>query len=374
MSLREYMQDNKTALDEIPYLNLSGQSVSMYRFLGSLPEEYLRVLDVMKYTPEQLRGIYKILDSIDSGGFGHGPVSVKYNHYRLHPRYVNTRDTGVVNLLNIMAKHCDITSESVIIDFLAGSGYLSKKLKQYWSKSLPPKVFGIDVSSSMVHQAGLNEEIVFRSYHGGHLFKDNSADFAISCYGTHHIPFEERDNFVKAAHDVLKPGGKFILHDFEEQSPTARWYSDVIDKYRLCGHPYKHFEQAELTNLFSKYFAEVEVVKVYDPFVLDGEDPTKLKREFFEYLINFFALEKLMSALENEDEWNEAEKAIEGTFTFQDNDMNGLIQNSAEQGTLFSSEDVPIVSRITILPNSDGSHRLIAPRIALAGIGYKDAA
>lgn len=361
-------------LDQIPYLSLPEGSVSMYNFLGSLPDEYLQVLDVMKYTPEQLSRIYKMLDKIDSGGFGHGAVSVKYNHYRLHPRYVNTRDTGVVNLLNIMAKHSELTSDSVVIDFLAGSGYLAKKLKQYWTQSTPPKVFGIDVSSSMVQQAGVNQEVVIRSYHGGHLFRDGSADYAISCYGTHHIPSEERENFVKAAYEVLKPGGKFILHDFEENSPTARWYSEVIHNYRLCGHPYKHFEQSEIIGLLGKYFSHAEVVKVYDPFVLDGDDPTKLKREFFEYLINFFALEKLMGAWEDIDEWNKIDKILEDTFTFEDKDMEDLIQNSAVDGAVFSSEDVPIVSKITILPQGNGSYRLIAPRIAIAGIGYKNAA
>ncbi|CAJ0766008.1 22715_t:CDS:2, partial [Entrophospora sp. SA101] len=86
------------------------------------------------------------------------------------------------------------------------------------------------------------------------------ADTVIASYGVHHIPPKERKIFITSAYNILKEDGVCLIHDFLEGHPSARWYSEIIHKYRTYGHDCKHFTEEDMFSLFSEDFSTSESV------------------------------------------------------------------------------------------------------------------
>lgn len=347
-------------------------------------EKYLQLHNI-SCASEKL-GIQNLLN-MDQGGFDHGDLSGLYTSFQNSPRYSSTRLCGWNNLLSIAfnaLQESDALQNGLILDFLAGSGTLSKKVKQLLPNNRP-NVIGIDVSKKMVERAQDYQEIVFWGSHEFNPFKQKIADVAIAAYGFHHVPIEERNNFVLSMQKTLKKGGVCILHDFEEHSPTAQWYSKIIHLYRSVGHPYPHVTDDHLTKLLNPHFEAVEIKYLYDPFYLEskeGQDVQSLKQEFYAYLICLFNLDKLLpndldiehlAEYKNLSYWQNIEEIFTPSFTLEKEKLKrveskAIIQR--ENGPKIGIT-IPQVDQLTIqfLPNNKIC--LIAPRIALVGIGYK---
>lgn len=324
---------------------------------------------------------------IEQGGFDHEDLSGMYTAFQNSSRYSSTRLCGWNNLLSFAFYHIQSQSElkeGVILDFLAGSGTLSKKVKQLVPNNFPT-IIGLDVSKKMVERAQYYEEIVFWGSYAIHPFKNKIADVTIAAYGFHHVPLHQREDFLFSMQKTLKKNGMCILHDFEEGSATARWYSEIIHSYRFSGHPYKHVTTSGLQQLLKPYCKKVETKHIYDPFYLEGkkgQNEQSLRREFYAYLIGLFNLRKLLpdkvdikglNALEDQSYWRKIDKLFSSYFTLTDNEIK-LIESQPVLQTIKKLECttcIPVVNCLTIQQLHNNSLCLIAPRAALVGIGYK---
>ncbi|WP_210212340.1 hypothetical protein, partial [Mesorhizobium sp. M4B.F.Ca.ET.049.02.1.2] len=109
-----------------------------------------------------------------------------------------------------------------------------------------------------------------------------------------HIPRAERAIAVRAAARILRPGGIFVLHDFEEGSPTARWFADVVSTHSVTPHDYPHFTAGEVLDLFAAaQFDDVTVQRISDPFVFHGGDEESALQMLAEYVVKMYGLEQL---------------------------------------------------------------------------------
>ena len=228
---------------------------------------------------EYRKGLENLLDG-DQGGFEHGGLSGLYNTFQNLPRYNSTRLCGWNNLLSNAFDHISSRSslkDALIVDFLAGSGTLAKRVRQLLSGETP-NIIGIDVSKKMVECALDSNEAVFWASHEVHPFKNEMADITIAAYGFHHVPLTQRRSFVSAMHRPLKKGGLCIIHDFEEGSATARWYSEIIHLNRPEGHPYPHVTKGELRDLLTPNFQNTTTKYLYDPFYLEGKEAKMLDK------------------------------------------------------------------------------------------------
>lgn len=339
---------------------------------------YFKTLSSLDYKRELTN-----LLNIDQGGFEHGDLSGLYVTFQNSPRYSSTRLCGWNNLLQIAFSSIGKKSEledGLILDFLAGSGTLSKKVKQL-TLDKTPTVIGIDVSKRMVDQAQKYKETVFWASCATHPFKRDIADVTVAAYGFHHVPLNQRDEFVSNMQKPLKKDGICIVHDFEEGSATARWYSEVIHSYRTVGHPYSHVTRPQLKQLLSPYFGNVTTKYLYDPFYLEGkedQDIQSLKQEFYAYLIGLFNLEKLLPEsvkmqnlinYTNLSYWKNIDKLLSPYFTLSDEEIKEIQDGKIDRYDAVNKTDIPIVSNLTVTQLSNNRIGLIAPRVALIGIG-----
>lgn len=322
----------------------------------------------------------------DQGGFNHHDMSNLYSKLQCDPRYSKTRLLGYRNIFSLLLN--DDTSidnniiKPLIIDFLAGSGTVSKRVKQLFIKNIP-YVIGLDVSSQMCINAYSKKEIVFWSRHDSHLFRDNIADYVLAAYGFHHVPVHERTQFVNNMKKTLKKGGICLLHDFDEVSASSRFYSELIDINRPCGHKYQHFSSDSMRRLLSTNFNDYDVQYIYDPFYLEskmGQNEKSLKKEFFTYIISLFNLKKLLpknysynTLIHNNNSvyWDEIEKTISPYLSLSEHEIKKVTDFSDLYLDKLASIKVPLVNNLSTISLGDGRFAIIGPRVALIGHGKK---
>jgi hypothetical protein len=106
------------------------------------------------------------------------------------------------------------------------------------------------------------------------LLRDGVAHAVILAYGTHHIPEGERDQAFAEAFRVLGRGGRIVVHDFAEGSPTASWFHEVVDRWCPVGHPHPHFTAPGITAALCRNgFVRVRTGRMYDPFRISAALP-----------------------------------------------------------------------------------------------------
>jgi hypothetical protein len=123
------------------------------------------------------------------------------------------------------------------------------------------------------------------------ILAEETLDAVIFAYGTHHLPQSQRPLALANAFRMLKPGGRVIVQDFEVGTPTARWYSEVLDTYTETGHPCSHFTRAGLLRLVDNAgFVDVKLMNIYDPCITHADTPHAAKIKILAYLVDLFAL------------------------------------------------------------------------------------
>lgn len=209
------------------------------------------------------------------------------------------RSEGVMDLLGKMHPNGrdGLCSSLIFCDLLAGDGYVNKVAHQLLGAARCPSFINSDVSQFMVDRC--IRDGLFATWQGAtdpFWIKDGSVDGVLMAYGTHHIPRAERATAVRAAARILRPGGIFVLHDFEEGSPAARWFTDVVSSHSVTPHDYPHFTAGEVLDLFAAaQFDEVTVQRISDPFVFHGGDEERALQLLAEYVVKMYGLEKLRS-------------------------------------------------------------------------------
>src|SRR5262249_50243245 len=88
-----------------------------------------------------------------------------------------------------------------------------------------------------------------------------------------------------------KPGGRVVLHDFEEGSPMAHWFNVVVDAHCANGHRYQHFTAAQMFELLDRSgFSDIVVERVEDPLVVHAAPPDLAGQGLTDYVLDMYGL------------------------------------------------------------------------------------
>lgn len=323
------------------------------------PSLYERI-DIDRLDPAELAKIYDDLEAFESpfDDKEHGGRGDAYRKTQI--AYPLVRAQGISRLCQL-ATPPDATSGpyTYLLDALGGNGTISRAIRLLNPIRSTPTIFTGDISSAMIIDALSQGLPAVRQSIQRWLLNDATIDGVIFAYGTHHIPIDNRPQALTEAHRVLRPGGRIVIHDFEEGTPTARWYSEVVDRYTYTGHKHEHFTLEEMYELLTGAgFRDVRVHYLYDPCVVVDDTPQAALTGVLDYLVNLFALTKLLpeGTTPDVDSWKKVEAIVRDYSTF-----------SAEECVRYGAT----LGELTVRPNG----RLFSaelPRVALVGTGERE--
>jgi SAM-dependent methyltransferase len=230
-------------------------------------------------------------DFEDAAGGGRG------DSYRLAQRDPRVRLHGIRQLFTLAAPDGRLGSwrpAHVLLDVLGGDGTLARAVRGLLPADRRPTVLTSDLAGGMVAAAQRLGLPAVRQPAQALQLRDGSVDAVVLAYGTHHVPVGERAAAVAEARRVLRPGGRVVLHDFEDGSPVARWFAEVVHPLSRTGHPYPHFTEAGMRDLLTAAgLVDVTVRRVYDPFRLVGPDRVGARRLLGRHLLDMYGLDRL---------------------------------------------------------------------------------
>jgi SAM-dependent methyltransferase len=190
-------------------------------------------------------------------------------------------------------------------------------------------------------------------------FADETLDFVIGSRGFHHVSAGTRTAAFAEAWRILKRRGVFLVVDFEEGSPTARWYSEGLDRYTNTGHRFAHFRREDFLSLLAGAgFRDMAVFELYDPFRFWADTAEGARNALLEHLVGMFGMVKLRREPgETEgDYWARVDRTIAPWCTFTAGEV------------AFDPEALP---RLSVFQEADQRWRAEFPRVALCAIGIK---
>ncbi|KAJ5864523.1 uncharacterized protein N7529_006439 [Penicillium soppii] len=242
----------------------------------------------------------KLLDN-ETDDFGPNEVGGRGTHYiTAMTSNVNARAIGIAKLIGMMRDKGTTRSRRIILDLLGGDGLICKIAAQLGMSEID--ILTCDISKHMVKAAWDTGVPAVRQRAEHLLCKDASVDGVLLAYGTHHIDPSSRLNATKEAYRALRPGGLFVLHDFEVGGPMDVWFDDVVDKYSTTGHPFRHFTRDEMQKYFiGAGFQNFQIFEMLDPYSAIAESPEKADLAMGAYLVNMYGLTKLEEAKGQED-------------------------------------------------------------------------
>jgi ubiquinone/menaquinone biosynthesis C-methylase UbiE len=215
----------------------------------------------------ELRALFTRLDG-ESGMFEGGHRGGRGDGYRTGQLTAGVRKVAVRAIDRILGDE-----RKVVIDVLGGNGTLARTLT-YLNGPSQHDVLCCDIARDMVAGAYLGGQAAWRQSADLMLLNDACAEAVVFLYGTHHIPRHLLESAFKEAYRVLKTGGRVIVQDLEEGTPSAQWFSVVLHQYTERGHDYRHFVSGEFSQLLQSIgFTTVEEHHLYDPLEVRG--PTR---------------------------------------------------------------------------------------------------
>lgn len=204
------------------------------------------------------------------------------------------RKEGVIELLKFanIERTLSFPPDYVIGDFLAGDGYIEQTANFLLPEGERPFFVNSDISQYMFQickDAG--RFAVLQSAHDLYWLRSNSINAGIFAYGTHHIPRSQRSLAAREAVRVLKPGGRWVLHDFEEGGAMANWFGEVVNKLGKTRHDYPHFTREEMLGLaWDASLRDVQLDSIPDPFVVKSATESDALALLATYVIKMYGL------------------------------------------------------------------------------------
>lgn len=235
-----------------------------------------------------LRALAATTTEFDSDDTGRG------DSYRRAQQDSSIRWKGMRQLLELAAPSRatpDTAASRTVLDVLGGDGTIARAVHDN-APDLRDRVHILtgDLSGEMVERA-LAQGLAAIRQAADHLFlADGTMDAALLAYGTHHIAPQERLDAVTEALRVVKDGGHVVLHDFDDTSPMARFFTDIVHPHTTAGHDYRHFSRGLLTELFAEAGTPARVVDLYDPLVVRGTTREEACRRMCAYVADMYGV------------------------------------------------------------------------------------
>ncbi|MEM6662818.1 MAG: methyltransferase domain-containing protein [Pseudomonadota bacterium] len=223
----------------------------------------------------------------EDGDGGRGTV------YNVAQKVADNRARGMTRLLQLFSPSGDQMPgpDTVILDVLAGDGTVSRfarTLKQ------APTIISADLSGLMVEACLLQGLPCLRQPASDSLLKDGVLDGVLIAYGSHHMDANGRTAAAAEARRTLKPGGRFVLHDFESGGPMDAFFADVVHPFSATGHPHPHFSRAEMQDLLDGAgFRDIVIFEMPDPFQIPGNTEAAARAGMLAHLWHMYGLVKL---------------------------------------------------------------------------------
>jgi len=120
----------------------------------------------------------------------------------------------------IIWKSLNIDFPEVLVDFGAGTGYLTKDIASYAPDAV---IHALDIQQEMIEylNAQMPENVHPVLIDSTHIpLKDNSADALWSIAVYHEL--NEPERFLNESFRVLKPGGILLIIDWEKEDPEMK--------------------------------------------------------------------------------------------------------------------------------------------------------
>jgi ubiquinone/menaquinone biosynthesis C-methylase UbiE len=204
------------------------------------------------------------------------------------------RQEGVIELLKLANTEPTLSFplDYIIGDFLAGDGYIEQTANTLIRKSKGLTFVNSDISYYMFQVCkNAGRFTVLQNANDLYWLRSNSLDAGIFAYGTHHIPQIERSQAAKEAARVLKIGGRWVLHDFEEGGSMARWFRDIVNTFGKTRHDYPHFTSEEMLGLaMDAGLRDIKLDYISDSFVVQATTEAEALSLLAEYVINMYGL------------------------------------------------------------------------------------
>jgi SAM-dependent methyltransferase len=306
------------------------------------------------------REIFQKIDSISTTFEGSDKGGRGDSYRRTQVRYPLARTVGIKSLFDIlMSADGSPGPRKYILDVLGGNGTLTRTMRMVTPPEQMPEIFTGDSAGSMVTDALARGFPAVRQLAQSLLLADKTMDGVIFAYGTHHVPVPDRLTALTEAYRILRPGGRVLVQDFVENSPTARWYSEILDKYTFTGHDCVHFTEAGIRALLEDAgFGNVRVTKIYDPCTIWADSSDQAWTGLLAYLVDLFSLEGLRpkNGHASQDHWNMVREIIIPYAEYPANDC--VMAGQLEPIKMF---------------HDNGRYAAELPRVALVATGDKQA-